>query len=516
MKAPRFRKEAAVFFFFFCLLAVCQTFPTPADRDTLMILEQFQFTGGNLLTTEKELQVNYILKKIKGKEIMEGMKTGKFAPAMHFFRAKELIEQSPVFNIIQMMPKGAGLHLHEYALLSVDWLVKNATYLPNCYICFTPVGGVRFHYFHRMQQRKMVNCSEWVLLEQYRRQIQNVTEFDNSLMRNLTLITENPEEAYQSQNIIWQRFSDAFAAASSLISYAPVFKTYFYEALKEFYHDNVQYIEIRALLLPVYELDGTLQNKTWSIMAYHEVARQFKDDHPDFMGTKVIFSVHRKSNNTEMKTAIYEAMELYNKFPETMAGFDMVGHEDAGHPLWYFRNELSIPAKLGVKLPYFFHAGETDWEGVHVDENILDALLLNTSRIGHGYSINKHLVAKQLSQKLDVALEVCPISNQVLMLVSNLQNHPAAALMAEGHPMVISADDPAVFGARGLSYDFYEAFMGIGGLKAELTTLRQLALNSINYSAMSAQMKVEAIKLWQKKWDQFLDAVVHMFNSDEL
>ncbi|XP_078424285.1 adenosine deaminase 2-A [Cetorhinus maximus] len=515
MSAPNFRKGTAAISVIF-LFAACQTFPTPADRDTLMKLEQFEFIGGNLLSTKKELQLNDILEKIKGKEITEGMKTGKFPPAMHFFRARELIEQSPVFNIIQKMPKGAGLHLHEYALLSVDWLVKNATYLPNCYICFTPMEGIRFHYFSRNQQKRLANCSEWILLEQYRKQVQNVTEFDNSLYRNLTLVTENPEEAYQSQNIIWKKFANVFAAASSLISYAPVFKTYFYEALKEFYHDNVQYIEIRALLLPVYELDGTLHDKDWSIMAYQEVARQFKNDNPDFVGTKVIFSVQRKLNNSEMKTMINEAMELYKKFPEIVAGFDMVGQEDAGHPLWYFKNELLIPAKMGIKLPYFFHAGETDWEGTSIDENVLDALLLNTSRIGHGYSMNKHPVAKQFSKKFDVPLEVCPISNQVLMLVSNLQNHPAAALMAEGHPMVISADDPAVFGARGLSYDFYEAFMGIGGLKAELSTLKQLALNSIKYSAMSAQMKAETIKLWLKKWDQFLDVVLHMFNSDEL
>ena len=44
---------------------------------------------------------------------------------------------------------------------------------------------------------------------------------------------------------------------------------------------------------------------------------------------------------------------------------------------------------------------------------MIDAILLNATRIGHGYSITKHPEALRLIKEKDIAIEICPISNQV-------------------------------------------------------------------------------------------------------
>ncbi|XP_051546483.1 adenosine deaminase 2-A [Myxocyprinus asiaticus] len=477
----------------------CTPMPDPHQRDLMLKQELSQQEGGRVELTQAEQRLDSLLHQLKVKE----MAVSPFPPTKHFFKVRHIIQKSPIFKLLQKMPKGAALHIHSSALVSVDWLVLNATYRPHCYICFTSKGSVRF-LFSAHTPFPRWECFPWSRLDKLRASLGDVTAFDNSLMRNLTLFTEDPETAYPTQDAVWERFEETFLALSGLITYAPVFKDYIYQGLKELYEDNIMYLELRVGQSRAYELDGTFHDRAWSLEVYRNITEQFRASHPDFIGSRIILSVHRSLSVSEVKKDIQEAIEMQKQYPDIIAGFDLVGREDTGRSIWYFREALLVPSEIKIKLPFFFHAGETDLHGTEVDRNVLDALLFNTSRIGHGFALVHHPLAKELSRKRGVAVELCPISNQVLKLVLDLRNHPATVLMSDGHPLVVSSDDPTLFGTTGLSYDFYQVFVGIGGLSANLGTLKELAMNSIRYSSLSPQLQDKATMVWQKKWDRFI------------
>lgn len=120
-----------------------------------------------------------------------------------------------------------------------------------------------------------------------------------------------------------------------------------------------------------------------------------------------------------------------------------------------------------------------DWNGYSSDLNLFDAILLNTTRIGHGFSLFKHPVLLNLIKLRRICIEVCPISNQVLKLVTDMRNHPANFYVSQNYPIVIASDDPGFWNAKGLSYDFYYTLMSMTTASTGLSFLKELVLNSI-------------------------------------
>lgn len=108
---------------------------------------------------------------------------------------------------------------------------------------------------------------------------------------------------------------------------------------------------------------------------------RFTRDHPDFVGVKLIYAPLRAVDAGQIDNYLEIMAQLKRDYPDFVAGFDLVGQEDKGQPLTTFADKLNA---VDPQIQFFFHAGETDWNGLSTDTNILDAFLLNTKRIGHG------------------------------------------------------------------------------------------------------------------------------------
>lgn len=218
---------------------------------------------------------------------------------------------------------------------------------------------------------------------------------------------------------------------------------------------------------------------------------------------KIIYAKNRKENPVRTQSFLNDSLRFSKEFPEIIIGFDLVSEEDEGFSLLEH-----APILLNQTLNYFFHAGETNWFGTTVDENLIDAVLLGTKRIGHGYAVTKHPEIKEMVKQNNICIEVSPISNKMLHYVKDLRNHPLANLIAEDVPIVISSDDPSFFNTLPLSHDFYMTFVGIASAHSDLRFLKQLAINSINYSGLSDKEKARALDMWNKKWDKWIDDTI--------
>ncbi len=80
-----------------------------------------------------------------------------------------------------------------------------------------------------------------------------------------------------------------------------------------------------------------------------------------------------------------------------------------------FKRHMFIQTTLGMNPMFFFLYNWTDWIGTATDSDILDAILLSAKRIGHGFALHGHPEFLRMVKERNIAIEVNPISNQVLM-----------------------------------------------------------------------------------------------------
>lgn len=101
-----------------------------------------------------------------------------------------------------------------------------------------------------------------------------------------------------------------------------------------------------------------------------EATEEFKRENPLFIGSKVIYAPLKAVTKSKIEYYIEVVRKLHAKYPQFLAGFDLVGQEDTVPGIFTFVEQI---------LKFFFHAGETNWFG-SIDENLVLAFCVSFSK----------------------------------------------------------------------------------------------------------------------------------------
>jgi len=196
------------------------------------------------------------------------------------------------------------------------------------------------------------------------------------------------------------------------------------------------------------------------------------------------------------------AVRLASQYPGTIAGFDLAGPEDLLTPIDAYADmlmeEQAAAADMGVHVPLFLHAGETN---VPSAKQIVDAVALGCKRVGHGFALARFPTAIDNVLASGASLECCPISNQVLGYFPNLAAHQGLTLLRAGVPMHLSPDDPGMWHYTDVSYDFAAV---VKAWDLGLVEIKSLCRSSLACSSLSEAERKAALTVWEARWNAWV------------
>jgi adenosine deaminase CECR1 len=468
-------------------------------RQQLLAQDSALAFDASMQLSEQETALNEKLSTLKDSLIAEANLNDFFPPARYFYKSQQFMEETMLYRIFRKMPKGGILHVHPSASGDFHWIVEHSTKFSNCYVYWDETntqyikGQLQFFSEGEVPEGFVSTIALKKQLPDYEEQLYNLLTFDVSIGED-------------SVNI-WKEFEYCFRRIGLFVNYQPVFKQYYLAALDTLAADGIQHVEFRAFLgAEKYDLEHAVgsgyYNGDSTVQSYQEVLAEIQQKYPDF--TLKLIHTNSRFNTPEAIAHDYEyAFQLRKKYPDFISGYDLVAEEDEGNSTLYYLDTWlkrdSLRQVYGVDVPFFFHDGESDWPSV---TNLYDAVLLGTERIGHGFNLFRFPALQKLVKEHDIAIEVNPLSNQILGYVRDLRIHPAVQYINQGIVCTISPDDPGVFGYKGVTPDYWSVFLAWG---LDLKGIKKLILNSLTHSSLSDTEKEIALQNFEIRWQQWLE-----------
>lgn len=441
-------------------------------------------------------------------------------PGVMFNLAKDRMETTDLWKIVERMPKGSLLHAHFEAMFDIDFLVDLAFSTPGIHISAPKPLMTRkdyeeapfeFRYSSRPAKKSENKPTLWA--DDYEPStlihIQHAAAsfpdggeagFRAWLRSRCILTAEHSYNHHHGVDAIWAIFQRTFPIIKSLLFYEPILRACLRRLFPQLTKDGIRYVDFRIAFHFEIQREGSDTAKEDYVdfcRVYKEELERFKatEEGEKFYGARIIWTTIRKFSDQVIVESMKQCILTKKAHPDIICGFDVVGQEDQGRPLvdlvpvlFWFRKRC---VEEGVEIPFFFHAGECLGDGDETDHNLFDAILLGTRRIGHGFSLYKHPLLIDLVKEKKILIECCPISNEILRLTSSIKSHPLPALLSRGVSVSLCNDDPAILGhgKNGLTHDFWQALQGLENMGLE--GLAMMVENSIRWSCYEDQSSAE-------------------------
>lgn len=488
------------------------------------------------------------------------------------FKSRALNYMDPtktdLWKIVHRMPKGSLLHAHLEAIFEVEYMIDQCFNTPGIHMCAEkPLltskdfneAPFKFQYASASVSGEPKTQSNSIWLPGYESLSLipirvaassfpggGEARFRAWLKNRCVIMPEQPpRNHHHGFDGIWDLFKRIFPIVISIMSYEPIFRCGFRRALSQLAKDGIQYAEFRMGGWNGFRREGhddLLADPFYVFRVLEEEISLFKAsaEGKDFYGARIIYAPKRSYPIEKIMDRMEMCIRLKKAFPALICGFDLVGQEDQGRSLVELMPTLLWFQKRchdqGLEeIPLFLHAGECLGDGDETDQNIFDAILLKSRRIGHGFSVYKHPLLIDMIKERQILIECCPISNEVLGLTSSIKSHPLPALLSRGVPVALCNDDPAIFGRgsgrgegkNGLTHDFFFTLQALDNLG--LAGLGYMAENSVRWSCYEDQsaeqwqagiqngagngLKAARLRQWYVKFEEYCQWIVAEFGD---
>lgn len=349
---------------------------------------------------------------------------------------------------------------------------------------------------------------------------------DQSLKQAATDLLVLSPDVMDYEGDMWNLFQPVFSRGGTLFKYPEIETAYYQNAFKFLVdEDNLLHVELRS--------SWDVKNEQISGKSENIILNAAKDAG---ISLKVInFNSRHFDESTSVSTSVLQNVvntgnAILNKESDYLCGYDLVGEEDSGATTEFLINDFYVAYYQLNKFlpPFFFHDGESDLpvdydpndnnnlsdpHTVYFNNNLVDAYLLNTmnfdgfqmttNRVGHGLELFKTPKLSIDYKSANLAVELCPISNQLLRYIKDLREHPGQSYLAGGMPVSLSPDDPAIYGYQGVTFDFWEAAIAWG---LDLKMVKVLCYYSLQSSSLSELDKANTIQQWRDNWDTYIQS----------